>query len=76
MHETQPARTRVANWVNKAVNEWGLTVSGGKVGEVNTGQRREINKLYFQSLGQAKIIITCNPSNWEVTTLLTELESA
>ena len=67
VHETQPARSRVASWVERAVREWGLSVSGGKVGEVNTGQRREINKGYFASLGQAKIIITCNPSNWEVT---------
>jgi hypothetical protein len=64
VHPTQPARTRVAAWVNRAVAEWGLTVSGGIVGEVNTGQRKEINRGYFSTLGQAKIIVTCNPSNW------------
>jgi hypothetical protein len=31
---------------------------------VNTGQRKEINRGYFSTLGQAKIIVTCNPSNW------------
>ena len=131
VHETQPARTRVAGWVSKAVEEWGLSVSGGVIGEVwvgrrrlsrrrlsrrrrcvklgertactspspflrspiapsspvalflctllvapyraplrawgqvNTGQRREINLGYFRTLGQAKVIVTCNPSNWE-----------
>ena len=40
-------------------------MSGDKLGEVNTGQRREINTGYFAALGRAKIIVTCNPSNWE-----------
>jgi hypothetical protein len=46
------------------VEQWKLSVSGGIIGEVNTGQRKEINKGYFSTLGQAKIIVTCNPSNW------------
>ena len=39
VHETQPARTRVAGWVSKAVEEWGLSVSGGVIGEVWVGRR-------------------------------------
>ena len=58
----QPARSRVVSWLSEAVDSWGLSVSGGVLGEVNTGQRREINKDYFTALGQAKIIITCNVS--------------
>lgn len=65
VHETQPARSRVVSWVSEAVEAWGLSVSGGVLGEVNTGQRREINTGYFQTLGQARVIVTCNPSNWE-----------
>ena len=45
VHKSQPARARVVGWLQEAVDTWGLTVSGGKLGEVNTGQRREINKV-------------------------------
>ena len=65
VHEVQPARTRVAEWVTEAVEDWKLTLSGGGVGELNKGQRKEINPKYFSSLRHARIVVTCNPSSWE-----------
>jgi hypothetical protein len=65
VHEVQPARTRVAEWVTEAVADWKLTLSGGVVGELNKGQRKEINPKYFSSLRHARIVVTCNPSSWE-----------
>ena len=35
VHEVQPARTRVAQWVTEAAADWGLSLSGGGVGELN-----------------------------------------
>ena len=63
--QVQPARTRVAEWVAEAAQNWNLRISGGAVGELNKGQRKEMNEEYFSSLRQAQIIVTCNPSNWE-----------
>ena len=39
---------------------------GTVIGEVNNGHRKEINELYFRTMREARIVVTCNPSHWEV----------
>lgn len=33
--------------------------------QVNGGHRKEINAVYFATMREARIVVTCNPSHWE-----------
>jgi len=57
-------RKAVLGWVGEAVKEWSL--KGSAVGEVDHGGRREIqNKNYLQTMREARIVVTANPTGWE-----------
>jgi hypothetical protein len=57
-------RKQVLGWVGEAVDAWGLR--GSAVGEVDHGGRREIqNKNYLQTMREARVVVTANPTGWE-----------
>jgi len=57
-------RKQVLGWVRGAVDDWSLR--GSVVGEVDHGGRREIqNKNYLQTMREARIVVTSNPTGWE-----------
>lgn len=57
-------RKQVLGWVRGAVEQWGLR--GSAVGEVDHGGRRELqNKNYLQTMREARIVVTANPTGWE-----------
>ena len=57
-------RKQVLGWVREAVDDWSLR--GSVVGEVDHGGRREIqNKNYLQTMREARIVVTSNPTGWE-----------
>ena len=59
----QPVRTRVFDWVERAVRRLG--VQGTSQVGVNRGHRKTINTEYFEWHADAKIVVTCNPSFWD-----------
>jgi hypothetical protein len=61
---SRDVRKEVLGWVTEAVNKWNL--KGSAVGEVDHGGRREIqNKNYLQTMREARIVVTANPTGWE-----------
>lgn len=62
-HERQPTRSRIVSWIHSYLEKNPSTK--GIAGDVNSGGRREINTVYFDSMRRAKIVVTCNPSHWE-----------
>ena len=62
-HERQPTRSRIVSWIHDYLEKHADVK--GIAGDVNSGGRREINEVYFNSMRRAKIVVTCNPSHWE-----------
>ncbi len=62
-HERQPTRSRIVSWIHNYLEKHADVK--GIAGDVNSGGRREINEVYFNSMRRAKIVVTCNPSHWE-----------
>eukprot|EP00615_Pteridomonas_danica_P000678 CAMPEP_0114335828 /NCGR_PEP_ID=MMETSP0101-20121206/5309_1 /TAXON_ID=38822 ORGANISM="Pteridomonas danica, Strain PT" /NCGR_SAMPLE_ID=MMETSP0101 /ASSEMBLY_ACC=CAM_ASM_000211 /LENGTH=557 /DNA_ID=CAMNT_0001467565 /DNA_START=442 /DNA_END=2116 /DNA_ORIENTATION=- len=61
---SRDVRKEVLGWVKEAANKWDL--KGSAVGEVDHGGRREIqNKNYLQTMREARIVVTANPTGWE-----------
>ena len=59
----QPTRTRIVSWIHNYLEA--KPSVRGIAGEVNGGNRREINTGYFGAMRRSKIVVTCNPSHWE-----------
>tara|TARA_Y100000389_G_C17451862_1_gene515425 strand:- start:1011 stop:1868 length:858 start_codon:yes stop_codon:yes gene_type:complete len=56
-------RGKVANFVNDNFSNYNIHV--GNVGRRGTVGRNSIQKAYFEKMFESKIVVTCNPSNWE-----------
>ena len=60
----QAARGRILDWLEEAVQTFNISRTS-EVGEVNHAQRKTISRQYLDINRRAKILVTCNPSNWE-----------
>ena len=57
-----PARARVLLWARDFVRRRGLS---GFLGEFDTSQRNVISEPYLALMRRARVVITCNPGEWE-----------
>mmetsp|Transcript_2284 Transcript_2284/g.2978 ORF Transcript_2284/g.2978 Transcript_2284/m.2978 type:complete len:471 (-) Transcript_2284:6-1418(-) len=59
----QPARTRIVQWLSEAANTIfnHTTVYLGDTG----GHRKIVQDTYFNLMRNARIVVTCNPSEWD-----------
>ena len=56
--------SQVLDWVKEAVKTWDL--KGSATGEVDHGGRRVIqNQNYLQTMREARVVVTANPTGWE-----------
>ncbi len=58
-------RTRVAQFLKERFKSSGYTVKIGTIGETGAAGRNLIQKEYVEQMLNSKLIITCNPDNWE-----------
>ncbi|KAH8060203.1 hypothetical protein JL722_5166 [Aureococcus anophagefferens] len=57
-----PARARVLLWARELARERRLS---GFFGEFDTSQRNVISAPYFALMRRARVVVTCNPGDWE-----------
>jgi hypothetical protein len=70
--EHNKSRTKVLNFIK---NHPKLTRFNKQVGLVSSGDekgRSEYNETYWDTLSRSKIVVTCNPTNWEGDQRFTE----
>ena len=56
-------RDRVANFIKN--NFSNLNIHVGVVGKIGENGRNTIQKAYYNKMLHSKIVVTCNPNNWE-----------
>lgn len=65
---SEPTRCRILSWCKELVaskrQRGGFNLRGVVLGGVNNGNRKSLNSQYFQTMREARIVVTCNPSYW------------
>eukprot|EP01062_Namystynia_karyoxenos_P070635 TRINITY_DN659_c0_g1_i1.p1 TRINITY_DN659_c0_g1~~TRINITY_DN659_c0_g1_i1.p1 ORF type:complete len:597 (+),score=56.71 TRINITY_DN659_c0_g1_i1:79-1869(+) len=69
-------RARVLKWLREAQTEWKVPPGKWAIGQATGASRTTISQGYFEVMRRARIIVTANPSGWEIDYRLCEALSS